>query len=41
LSSHGESLPSVPDANGQSLEALLSQSAASESESHVPDAVSE
>ncbi|GKD98259.1 hypothetical protein Tco_1382156 [Tanacetum coccineum] len=36
-----ESLPSVPDAYGQSLEALLSQPAASESESHVPNAVSE
>ncbi|GJS03616.1 hypothetical protein Tco_0320124 [Tanacetum coccineum] len=41
LSSHGESLPSVSDAYGQSLEALLSQPDASESESHVPDAVSE
>ncbi|GKF33594.1 hypothetical protein Tco_0106794, partial [Tanacetum coccineum] len=28
-------------ANGQSLEALLTQPAASESESHVPNAVSE
>ncbi|GKB02228.1 hypothetical protein Tco_0830317, partial [Tanacetum coccineum] len=36
-----ESLPSVPDAYGQSLEALLSQPAASGSESHVPDVVSE
>ncbi|GJV36515.1 hypothetical protein Tco_1408992 [Tanacetum coccineum] len=36
-----ESLPSVPDAYGQSLEALLSQPTASESESHVPDVVSE
>ncbi|GJR99898.1 ribonuclease H-like domain-containing protein [Tanacetum coccineum] len=35
------SLPSVPDAYGQSLEALLTQPAASESESHVPDDVSE
>ncbi|GJZ27072.1 hypothetical protein Tco_0571325 [Tanacetum coccineum] len=32
LSSYGDSLPSVPDAYGQSLEALLSQPAASESE---------
>ncbi|GJT93880.1 hypothetical protein Tco_1082725 [Tanacetum coccineum] len=36
-----ESLPSGLDAYGQSLEALLTQPAASESESHVPDAVSE
>ncbi|GKF94188.1 hypothetical protein Tco_0283888, partial [Tanacetum coccineum] len=36
-----ESLPSMPDAYGQSLKALLTQPAASESESHVPDAVSE
>ncbi|GKG46479.1 hypothetical protein Tco_0501325, partial [Tanacetum coccineum] len=35
-----ESLASGPDAHGQSLEVLLTQSAASESESHVPDAVS-
>ncbi|GKF97283.1 hypothetical protein Tco_0293104, partial [Tanacetum coccineum] len=35
------SLPSGPDAYGQSLEALLTQPAASESESHVPDVVSE
>ncbi|GKE87712.1 hypothetical protein Tco_1565187 [Tanacetum coccineum] len=41
LSSHGESLPSVPDAYGQSLEALLSWPAASKSESYVPDVVSE
>ncbi|GKE70180.1 hypothetical protein Tco_1528252, partial [Tanacetum coccineum] len=41
LSSHGESLPSIPDAYGQSLEALPSQLAASGSESHVPGAVSE
>ncbi|GKG34563.1 hypothetical protein Tco_0437259, partial [Tanacetum coccineum] len=36
-----ESLPSVPDAYGQSLEALLTQPTASESESRVPNAVSE
>nr|GEZ81755.1 reverse transcriptase domain-containing protein [Tanacetum cinerariifolium] len=36
LPSLGGSLPSVPDAYGQSLEALPSQSAASESESHIP-----
>ncbi|GKA51821.1 hypothetical protein Tco_0745017, partial [Tanacetum coccineum] len=36
-----ESLPSVPDAYGQSLEALLTQPTTSESESHVPDALSE
>ncbi|GKF52238.1 hypothetical protein Tco_0148705, partial [Tanacetum coccineum] len=41
LLSHGESLPSVPNAYGQSLEALPSQPAASGSESHVPGAVSE
>ncbi|GKF92340.1 hypothetical protein Tco_0279059, partial [Tanacetum coccineum] len=41
LSSLGESLPSMPDAYGQSLEALLTQPAASERESHVPDAVFE
>ncbi|GKE95990.1 hypothetical protein Tco_1580845, partial [Tanacetum coccineum] len=41
LSSYGESLPSVPDAYCQSLKALLSQPVASESESHVPDVVSE
>ncbi|GJS76586.1 hypothetical protein Tco_0726467 [Tanacetum coccineum] len=41
LSLLGESLPSVPDAYGQSLKVLLSQPAASESESRVPDAVSE
>nr|GFB98521.1 hypothetical protein [Tanacetum cinerariifolium] len=35
LPSLGESLPSVPDAYDQSLEALLSQSAASENESTV------
>ncbi|GKB53235.1 hypothetical protein Tco_0903988 [Tanacetum coccineum] len=33
-------MPSVPDAYGQYLEALLSQPAASGSESHVPGAVS-
>ncbi|GKD82914.1 hypothetical protein Tco_1349753, partial [Tanacetum coccineum] len=36
-----ESLPSGPDAYGQSLEVLLTQLAASENESHVPDVVSE
>nr|GEY08034.1 hypothetical protein [Tanacetum cinerariifolium] len=36
----GESLPSVPDVYGQSLKALLSQSAASENESHVTGVVS-
>ncbi|GKC86564.1 hypothetical protein Tco_1147213, partial [Tanacetum coccineum] len=41
LSSHGESLPFVPDAYSQSLKALLSQPAASESESDVPNVVSE
>ncbi|GKC65666.1 hypothetical protein Tco_1098264, partial [Tanacetum coccineum] len=41
LSSHEGSLPSVPNAYGQFLEVLLSQHAASESESHVPDVVSE
>ncbi|GKE61103.1 hypothetical protein Tco_1511470, partial [Tanacetum coccineum] len=41
LSSHEESLPSVPDAYDQFLEALLSQPAASKSESHVPVVVSE
>ncbi|GJU94890.1 hypothetical protein Tco_1319646 [Tanacetum coccineum] len=35
------SLPSGPDVYGQSLEALLTRPAASESESHVPDAVSD
>ncbi|GKG61152.1 hypothetical protein Tco_0616968, partial [Tanacetum coccineum] len=35
------SLPSVHDIYGQSLEALLTQPDASESESHVPDIVSE
>ncbi|GKG36232.1 hypothetical protein Tco_0443910, partial [Tanacetum coccineum] len=35
------SLPSGPDAFDQSLEALLTQSAAYESESRVPGAVSE
>ncbi|GKG46658.1 hypothetical protein Tco_0501504, partial [Tanacetum coccineum] len=35
LSSHEESILSVPDAYGQSLEALPSQPAASGSESHV------
>nr|GFD39246.1 hypothetical protein [Tanacetum cinerariifolium] len=39
LPSLEESLPSVPDAYGQPLKALPSQSAASGSESHVPDAV--
>ncbi|GKG38805.1 hypothetical protein Tco_0460517, partial [Tanacetum coccineum] len=32
----GESLPSMPDAYGQSLEALPSQPAASGNESHIP-----
>ncbi|GKE72533.1 hypothetical protein Tco_1534574, partial [Tanacetum coccineum] len=41
LSSHGESLLYMPDAYGQSLEALPSQPAAFGSESHVPGAVSE
>nr|GEU81015.1 hypothetical protein [Tanacetum cinerariifolium] len=41
LPSLGESLPSMPDAYGQSLEALPSQSAASRSEFHVPGALSE
>ncbi|GJX86249.1 hypothetical protein Tco_0337023, partial [Tanacetum coccineum] len=41
LSSLGESLPSVPYVYCQSLEALPSQPAASESESHVPGAMSE
>ncbi|GJV74432.1 hypothetical protein Tco_1506016 [Tanacetum coccineum] len=41
LSLLGESLSSVPDAYGQSLEALLSQLATSGSESHVPGVVSE
>nr|GFC78756.1 hypothetical protein [Tanacetum cinerariifolium] len=41
LSSLEESLPSVPDVYGQSLEALSSQPAASGSESHVPGDVSE
>ncbi|GJW42474.1 hypothetical protein Tco_0071273 [Tanacetum coccineum] len=40
VSHHLESLSSVPDAYCQSLEALLSQPAASGSESHVPGAVS-
>nr|GFD59568.1 hypothetical protein [Tanacetum cinerariifolium] len=35
LPSLRESLPSLPDTYGQSLEALLSQFAASENESHV------
>ncbi|GKF82517.1 hypothetical protein Tco_0244173, partial [Tanacetum coccineum] len=35
------SLPSVPDAYGQSLEALLTQHAASKNESHVSDVMSE
>ncbi|GJX30219.1 hypothetical protein Tco_0238298 [Tanacetum coccineum] len=41
LSSHGESLPSMFFAYGQSLEALPSQPAASGSESYVPGDVSE
>ncbi|GKE96146.1 hypothetical protein Tco_1581001, partial [Tanacetum coccineum] len=41
LSSRGESLPSVPGTYGQTLEALLSQPAASENESHMPGVVSE
>ncbi|GKG54662.1 hypothetical protein Tco_0560317, partial [Tanacetum coccineum] len=41
LSSLRESLPSVPDAYGQSLEALPSQPAASGSESYVHGAGSE
>ncbi|GJZ92407.1 hypothetical protein Tco_0664472 [Tanacetum coccineum] len=41
LSSHRESLAIMPDVYVQSLEALLSQPAASGSESHVPGAVSE
>ncbi|GKE63500.1 hypothetical protein Tco_1513867 [Tanacetum coccineum] len=41
LSSLGESLPYVPDAYGQYLKALLSQPAASRSESYAPGAVSE
>ncbi|GKG02442.1 hypothetical protein Tco_0310078, partial [Tanacetum coccineum] len=36
-----ESLPYVPDAYGQALKALLTQPAASESESRIPDVVSE
>ncbi|GKB09681.1 hypothetical protein Tco_0837993 [Tanacetum coccineum] len=40
LSSLRESLPSVPDAYGQSLEALLSQPAVFRSESYVPGAMS-
>ncbi|GKE75442.1 hypothetical protein Tco_1537483 [Tanacetum coccineum] len=40
ISLHRESLPSVPDAYSQSLEALPSQPAAPGSESHVPGAVS-
>ncbi|GKF32576.1 hypothetical protein Tco_0102374, partial [Tanacetum coccineum] len=36
-----ESLPSGPDAYGQSLKELLTQPAAFESESHVLDDVSE
>ncbi|GKC34338.1 hypothetical protein Tco_1046722 [Tanacetum coccineum] len=38
LSSLGESLPFVPDAYDQSLEALSSQPTVSGSESHVPGA---
>ncbi|GJT20542.1 hypothetical protein Tco_0890479 [Tanacetum coccineum] len=41
LSSHRESLLSVPNAYGQSLEALISHPAASRSESHVPGTVYE
>ncbi|GJZ24667.1 hypothetical protein Tco_0562126 [Tanacetum coccineum] len=41
LSSLGESLPSIPGAYGQTLEALISQPAASENEPHTPGAVSE
>ncbi|GKA98795.1 hypothetical protein Tco_0826732 [Tanacetum coccineum] len=41
LSLLGESLPSMPYVSGQYLKALPSQSAVSESESRVPDAVSE
>nr|GFD38831.1 hypothetical protein [Tanacetum cinerariifolium] len=41
LPSLEESLPSVPDAYSQSLKSLPSQSAKSESESHVLGAVSE
>ncbi|GKG22889.1 hypothetical protein Tco_0388192, partial [Tanacetum coccineum] len=41
LSLLGESLLSVPDAYGQSLEALPSQPVASGNESHIPGAVSE
>nr|GFD54324.1 hypothetical protein [Tanacetum cinerariifolium] len=41
LPSLRESLPSVPDAYDQSLEALPSQPAASESESHVTGDMSE
>ncbi|GKC94206.1 hypothetical protein Tco_1159648 [Tanacetum coccineum] len=41
LSSLGASLPSAPYAYGQYLEALLSQSAAPESESRISDVVSE
>ncbi|GKG62132.1 hypothetical protein Tco_0632036, partial [Tanacetum coccineum] len=36
-----ESLPSVPDAYGQSLKALPSQTVASGNESHIPGAVFE
>ncbi|GJX57254.1 hypothetical protein Tco_0287151 [Tanacetum coccineum] len=41
LSSLRESLPSVPDAYGRSLEALPSQPAASGNQSNIPGAVSE
>ncbi|GKG62117.1 hypothetical protein Tco_0632021, partial [Tanacetum coccineum] len=41
LSSLGESLPSVSGAYRQTLEALLSQPAASENESHIPSVMSE
>ncbi|GJS67562.1 hypothetical protein Tco_0682126 [Tanacetum coccineum] len=41
LSSLGESLPYVPGAYSQTLEALLSQPAVSKNESHTPGDVSE
>ncbi|GJX14460.1 hypothetical protein Tco_0206218 [Tanacetum coccineum] len=41
VSSLGESLPSVPGAYGQTLEALPSQPAASRNESHIPGVVFE
>ncbi|GKD41266.1 hypothetical protein Tco_1261473 [Tanacetum coccineum] len=40
LSSLGESLPSVPGAYGQTLEAMPPQPAASGNESHIPGVVS-